>query len=76
MRQCKFYGFSLPGDQVELEVELSSESGPDHRVYSGIGKVGAEKKIRIEFEGDVISFDEIDDIDEQRRFFKVLTRKQ
>lgn len=76
VRQCKFYGFALPGDQVELEVERSSESGPDHRVYSGIGKVGAKKKISVEFEGEVISFDEIEDIDEQRRFFKVLTREQ
>jgi 3-hydroxyacyl-[acyl-carrier-protein] dehydratase len=76
VRQCKFYGFALPGDQVELEVERSSESGADQRVYSGIGTVSAKKRISVEFEGDVISFDEIEDIEEQRRFFKVLTREQ
>jgi 3-hydroxyacyl-[acyl-carrier-protein] dehydratase len=74
VRQCKFYGFALPGDQVELEVERSSESVTDRRVYSGVGTVGAKKRISVEFEGDVISLNEIEDIEEQRRFFEVLSR--
>ena len=76
VRQCKFYGFALPGDQVELEVERHPDSAPDKRVYSGIGRVGEKKKIAVEFEGDVIPFEEIEDVTEQRKFFKVLTREQ
>ena len=76
VRQCKFYGFAMPGDQVEIEVEQSIESTPDQKVYSGIGRVGPNKKVVVEFEGDVVPFDEIEDISEQRRFFKVLTREQ
>jgi 3-hydroxyacyl-[acyl-carrier-protein] dehydratase len=76
VRQCKFYGLTLPGDQVELEVERHPESGPDKKVYSGIGRVGTKKKITIEYEGELISFGEIEDMDEQRKFFRVLTREQ
>ncbi len=76
VRQCKFYGFAMPGDQVEIEIEQSRELTPHQRVYSGIGRVGAKRKVVIEFEGDVVPFEEIEDIDEQRRFFKVLTREQ
>ncbi len=75
VRQCKFYGFALPGDQVELEVERSSESTSQRKVYSAFGRVGTKRKVVIEFEGDVIPFEEIEDREEQRRFFKVLTRE-
>jgi 3-hydroxyacyl-[acyl-carrier-protein] dehydratase len=75
VRQCKFYGFALPGDQVELDVERLAESGADKRVYSGVGKVEGKKNVSIEFEGDIIPFQDIEELDEQKRFFKVLTRK-
>jgi 3-hydroxyacyl-[acyl-carrier-protein] dehydratase len=75
VRQCKFYGFALPGDQVELDVERLTELGADKKVYSGVGKVEGKKNISIEFEGDVIPFQDIEELDEQKRFFKVLTRK-
>ena len=75
VRQCKFYGFALPGDQVELEVERLSESTPQRKVYSATGRVGTKRKVVIEFEGDVIPLEEIEDREEQRRFFKVLTRE-
>ncbi len=76
VRQCKFYGFAMPGDQVEIEIEQSQESTPHQKVYSGIGRVGEKRKVVVEFEGDVVPFEEIEDIDEQRRFFKVLTRER
>jgi 3-hydroxymyristoyl/3-hydroxydecanoyl-(acyl carrier protein) dehydratase len=75
VRQCKFYGFALPGDQVELDVERLTELGADKKVYSGVGKVEGKKNISIEFEGDIIPFQDIEELEEQKRFFKVLTRK-
>ena len=75
VRQCKFYGFALPGDQVELEVRRLPESTPHQKVYSAVGRVGDKKKVAIEYEGETISFEEIEDMGEQRRFFKVLTRE-
>jgi 3-hydroxyacyl-[acyl-carrier-protein] dehydratase len=75
VRKSNFYGFALPGDQVELEVENISESGSDIRVYSGIGTVKGKKKIRAEFEGEVVKLSEIEDVNEQKRFFQLLTRE-
>ena len=76
VHQCKFYGFALPGDQVEMEVERLPGSTPGQSVYSGIARVGDKKKVTVEYEGDVIGLDEIEDIEEQKKFFKVLTRGQ
>ena len=74
IRQCKFYGFALPGDQVDLELERLIEEGPERRTYFGTGKVGGKRRITLEFEGDVIGLHEIEDVEEQKRFFEILTR--
>ena len=67
--------FALPGDQVEFELErMNMEDKAVNRAYAGIGFVKGKKKIRAEFEGDVIPFSDIEDVDEQKRFFKLLTR--
>jgi len=76
VRQCKFYGFALPGDQVEMEIERLADSTTDKGVYSGIARVGDKKKVTLEYEGDIIGLGEIEDIEEQKRFFKMLTRGQ
>ena len=75
VRKTNFYGFALPGDQVEFELE-SEDAGDENadRAYAGIGFVKGKKKIRAEFEGSVIPFSDIEDVEEQRRFFKLLTR--
>ncbi len=72
--KSNFYGFAFPGDQVELEVKLLSEDENGKKTYQGIGTVNGKKKIRTEFEGEIIPLDEIEDIDEQKKFFQVLTR--
>src|SRR5512136_2234617 len=38
VRQCKFHGFALPGDQVEMEVERLPGSTAGQSVYSGIAR--------------------------------------
>lgn len=73
--KCNFYSFALPGDQVELEVKQISGEGSDIKIYSGIGMVKGKKKIRAEFEGEVIQLSEIEDVNEQKRFFQLLNRE-
>ncbi len=75
VRKSNFYGFAFPGDQVELEVEIVPGEGPDKKIYRGIGTVKGKKKIVTEFEGEIIPLQEIEDSDEQRKFFQVLTRE-
>ena len=61
--------------QVEFELErMDMEDETVNRAYAGIGFVKGKKKIRAEFEGDVIALSDIEDVDEQKRFFKLLTR--
>ncbi len=73
--KCNFYGFAFPGDQIELEVRLISETGTDTKTYEAAGKVKGKKKITAEFEGQIIPLNEIEDINEQQSFFKILTRE-
>lgn len=72
--KSNFYSFALPGDQVELEVTLIEGGEAGRKMYRGVGTVNGKKKIVAEFEGEVIPFEEIEDPDEQRKFFQVLTR--
>jgi 3-hydroxyacyl-[acyl-carrier-protein] dehydratase len=86
VRKSNFYGFAFPGDQVELDVEFISPphphskggqggGSPATKVYRGSGFVKGRKKIIAEFEGEIIAFEDIEDTEEQRKFFKVLTRE-
>ncbi|MBI5408903.1 MAG: beta-hydroxyacyl-ACP dehydratase [Nitrospirae bacterium] len=102
VRKSNFYSFALPGDQVELEVQVLPPRPPvvkggkegdapptpsplergagvcnrgEVKVYRGIGTVKGKKKIVAEFEGEVVPIAEIEDAEEQRRFFRILTRE-
>ncbi|MEJ2314622.1 MAG: beta-hydroxyacyl-ACP dehydratase [Nitrospirota bacterium] len=73
VRRCNFYRFALPGDQVEVEVEMAEEEGV--RVFRGLSKAGGKKCARAEFEADVIPLSEIEDVEAARHHFRVLTRE-
>ncbi|RJR19914.1 MAG: hypothetical protein C4581_04160, partial [Nitrospiraceae bacterium] len=73
--KSNFYGFAFPGDQVELEVELVSAGEGNTKVYRGSGFVKGKKKIIAEFEGEIIPLEDIEDTEEQKKFFKVLVRE-
>lgn len=74
VRKSNFYGFAFPGDQVELEVQLLTGEAPDKKIYRGTGHVNGKKKIVTEFEGEIVPLEELEDIEDQKKFFKVLTR--
>jgi 3-hydroxyacyl-[acyl-carrier-protein] dehydratase len=73
--KSNFYGFAFPGDQVELEVEHVSDGDQKTKVFRGSGFVNGKKKIIAEFEGEIIPLEDIEDAEEQKNFFKVLTRE-
>lgn len=76
VRSCKFYGFSLPGDQIELTVERSREAGQGELVFVGTAMADGKRKVLAEYEGEHVPFDEIEDVQEQRKFFTILTRER
>ena len=69
-----FYGFTYPGDSVELEVQRKPGDSPANRSFSGICAVAGKRKITAEFEGDVVPLAELENVDDQRRLFQFLTR--
>jgi 3-hydroxyacyl-[acyl-carrier-protein] dehydratase len=73
--KCNFYGFVLPGDQVNLKLTVSPAPSQDLKTYSGSGEVNGKRKIKVEFRGNLTALDEIENIEEQKRFFQILTRK-
>src|SRR5208283_4873653 len=73
--KSSFYGFAVPGDQVVLEVRSESQSPFETKVYKGIGMVKGKRRLLLEYAGDIISLNEIEDSSEQRRFFQLLTRE-
>jgi len=75
VKKSSFYGFALPGDQVELEVKALPKDPEEGRVYQGIGMVNGKKKILAEFKGETIPLSDIEDEEEQRQFFLRLTRE-
>jgi 3-hydroxyacyl-[acyl-carrier-protein] dehydratase len=75
IRKSSFYGFALPGDQVEMEVRPLTADEPRKRAYQGIAAVGGKKMVRAEFEGEVVELSRLEDIAEQQRFFQILTRE-
>ena len=74
VNKCNFYGFAYPGDQVNLELQPTPESDSTVKKYKGIGTVDGKKKIKADFEGKIIPLSEIEDSDEQKILFQVLTR--
>jgi 3-hydroxymyristoyl/3-hydroxydecanoyl-(acyl carrier protein) dehydratase len=75
VRKCGFYGFSLPGDQVKLEVQLLSQEQASPNIYKGTGIVEGKKKIAAEFEGEIVPLGHIEDINEHKNLFQILTRR-
>lgn len=72
---CKFYGFAFPGDQIEIEIRPAAGPGTGGRRYAGLGMVKGKKKVVVEYEGDIVSLDQIEDVEDQKRHFAVLTRE-
>ena len=74
VKKSSFYGLSLPGDQIKLDVQLISEEGSGQITFKGLGTVNGKKKIMTEFEGEIVPLNELDDVEDQKNFFKILTR--
>lgn len=74
IRQCKYYGFAFPGDQVELEVSVSEEGEDGSPVYLGLATIGGRKKVVAEFSGQTLPLADLDEVELKRREYQVLTR--
>jgi 3-hydroxyacyl-[acyl-carrier-protein] dehydratase len=73
--KCNFYGFVLPGDQVDLSVSVGAAPSQDLKIYRGSAEVNGKRKIKAEFQGSLVNLETIEEVEEQKRFFAILTRK-
>ena len=75
--KCNFYRFALPGDTVQVQVELIGPAEDDEGAnqYRGICSSGGKKLVKAEFTARTIALTEIEDVSQQRHHFKVLRRE-
>jgi 3-hydroxyacyl-[acyl-carrier-protein] dehydratase len=71
-----FYGFALPGDRVELEVQAKSSPLSVPRMFTGSCSVDGKKRMAAEFAGEIVRLGDIEDVEEQKRVFRSLTRDE
>ncbi|MBF0539586.1 MAG: beta-hydroxyacyl-ACP dehydratase [Nitrospirae bacterium] len=87
VHKCRFYGFALPGDQVEIVVSVLPETAsqgdteqqdrkPEDRrlLFQATGTVLGQRKVSAEFSGIAIPLTEIADRDDQIHLFGVMRR--
>jgi acyl dehydratase len=73
--KCNFYGFVLPGDQVRLSVHVKDAPSQDLKVYGGVAEVDGKRKVKVEFQGNLVNLEIIEEVNEQKKFFDILMRK-
>jgi 3-hydroxymyristoyl/3-hydroxydecanoyl-(acyl carrier protein) dehydratase len=73
--KCNFYSFVLPGDQVNLNVSVAPAPSNDLKIYSGLAEVNGKRKVKAEFQGNLVNLETIEEVEEQKRYFEILTRK-
>lgn len=76
VQRSGFYGFALPGDQVDLELTVVEGPPAGRRLYRGVGLVGRRKKIVAELEGVLVPLSDLEDPAAFRRLFEHLTRSR
>ncbi len=73
--KCNFYGLVLPGDQVQFEVRLLPDSNSERRAYAATGKVDDKRRIKAQFEGELLPLSTLEDVAVQKRHYRILTRE-
>ncbi|MBF8254659.1 MAG: hypothetical protein HW373_1354 [Deltaproteobacteria bacterium] len=74
--RSSFYGFALPGDRVELEVQANSTQLSAPKCFTGSCSVDGKKRVAAEFAGEIVRLGDIEDVEEQKRLFRSLTRDE
>jgi 3-hydroxymyristoyl/3-hydroxydecanoyl-(acyl carrier protein) dehydratase len=75
VERCAFYGFVLPGDRLELEVEPQPAVTAGRCGFRGVGTVDGERRVAATFEGRTLPLAELDDPQARRRLYARLARE-
>lgn len=74
VERSSFYGFALPGDRVELEVQVKSMQPSGAKNFIGSCSVDGKKRMAAEFAGEIVRLGDYEVAEEQKRVFRSLTR--
>jgi 3-hydroxyacyl-[acyl-carrier-protein] dehydratase len=72
VRSARYYGFALPGDRLELELEPVACTDPARRAWRGESKVGGERRAVVEFEGAAVPLESLESRAAVERMHKAL----
>ncbi|MGC8493333.1 MAG: 3-hydroxyacyl-ACP dehydratase FabZ family protein [Syntrophobacteraceae bacterium] len=72
--KSSFYSFAYPGDRVELSVSCPPAPSKDLVIYSGVAQVNGKRRVKAEFRGNLVDFETIEEVEEQKRYFELLQR--
>jgi 3-hydroxyacyl-[acyl-carrier-protein] dehydratase len=74
VKSVKYYGFALPGDQITLRVETAgAEDGSS--LFKGTALVEGERRVAVEYAGQIADLKKYEDPEEQKHFFNILNRE-
>jgi len=57
---ARYYGFSVPGDRIELRLERVPHADEGRRAYRGESVVGGERRAAVEFEATVVPLETLE----------------
>ena len=69
---ARYFGFAVPGDRIELRLEVVPAADPARRAFRGESLVGGETRAKVEFEGGVVPLASLEDRERARRAFESL----
>ena len=69
---ARYFGFSGPGDRVEVAIEVVATPDPARRAFRAEATVAGTRRASIEFEGTTVPLESLDDRERMRRTYKAL----
>jgi 3-hydroxyacyl-[acyl-carrier-protein] dehydratase len=69
---ARYFGFSVPGDRLDLRVEVRPTDDPTRRAFHGEATAGGERRASVEFEGAVTPLEALEDPARMRRLYDAL----
>lgn len=69
---ARYLGFSVPGDRLELRLEVRPTDDPARRAFSGEATAGGERRALVDFEAVVTPLDALEDPARMRRMYDAL----
>ena len=72
VKAARYYAFAVPGDRIDLELEVVPCEEEERRAFKGESLVRGERSSVVEFEGHVVKLGDLQSVERARRMYAVL----